>query len=365
MSVTFEGSYNVVGTSNYRSVQLSNVGIGELMVIHVQIKSAFVYISSIQGGWTIANNEFFNNAHHYVLYAYKKSSMGNSMNINFSNSAPYIVSMIHFSGVITDKPPIFKTHINETLETPSYSTDVPASLAIYFATNSDYRTLSYNSPIVEIAKLGNENNGFATNGYAIGVGNDTYEPVGTNSIADILTMVIFETEPPPLLTQAFLVQSENSINILFNGKWENIGSAPATKNMFTTQGMLTIDTITQAQWNELSSDSKILAYTEEGKIFKADITTSNLYDSQGNSYHGTGVIKTEMEELPLKRKSLMINADHQGCSFRYSIDNGSTWHNALLEEMIDLSTQEGTELVIEVNLPTDNATLTAISYAWA
>lgn len=176
--------------------------------------------------------------------------------------------------------------------------------------------------------------------------------------------IIFEFDAGPLSQKSFLIQSENTIK-KFSNSWEDIGVAPVTNQMFNEHGMVRVDNIPDNQWEKISSNSKILAFNNTNQKITASITNHNLYNTSDNSYHGTGVINTEMEKLPLKRKSLMVNADHQGCSFRYSLDNGLTWHNAPLEEMIDLSQQEGTELVIEVNLPTDNATLTAISYAWA
>ena len=108
-----------------------------------------------------------------------------------------------------------------------------------------------------------------------------------------------------------------------------------------------------------------MAYTDSDKVFTADVTIHNLYDSVDKSYHGTGIIETEMEELPAHRKFLLVNADHEECTFKCSLNDGTNWTSFTLGDVIDISAVAGTQLKIQINLPTGSAKLTAISYAWA
>ncbi|MFE5391910.1 DUF4082 domain-containing protein [Bacillus thuringiensis] len=162
----------------------------------------------------------------------------------------------------------------------------------------------------------------------------------------------------------FLIDSDGTIKKL-SGSWTDIGLAPVTDQMFKEHGMKSLNDITAKQWRALPKNSKILVYSEEDKVFKASISRSNLYNSEEKLYRGTGIIETEMEELPAYRKTLMITADHQECTFQYSLDNGSTWNAFQSGDVIDVSKQSGKQLKIRINLPTDSAILTAISYAWA
>lgn len=166
------------------------------------------------------------------------------------------------------------------------------------------------------------------------------------------------------VSQKFLVQSENTIK-KFSDSWQDIGAAPVTEQMFKEHGMTILDNITEAQWSGLPVNSKVLAYSETGKTFMTDITSHNLYNSEDKLYRGTGMIETDTEELPAYRKTLVITADHQECTFQYSLDNGSTWNAFQSGNVIDVSKQSGKQLKIRINLPTDSATLTAIAYAWA
>ncbi|WP_434166871.1 hypothetical protein [Bacillus thuringiensis] len=162
----------------------------------------------------------------------------------------------------------------------------------------------------------------------------------------------------------FLIDSDGRIQKL-SGSWADVGAAPVTDQMFKDHGMVSLSTITAEQWRALPKNSKILVYSEEDKVFKASISRNNLYNSEEKLYRGTGIIETEMEELPAYRKTLMITADHQDCTFQYSLDNGSTWNAFQSGDVIDVSRQSGKQFKIRINLPTDSAILTAISYAWA
>jgi hypothetical protein len=167
------------------------------------------------------------------------------------------------------------------------------------------------------------------------------------------------------MKEGLLIQAGTIIKTFVSGDWQDIGSAPATDQMFKDYAMSSTSSITAEQWKAIPSDSKILAYTETNKVFTADVTVHNLYDSNVKSYHGTGIIETEMEELNPHRKYLIVNADQEGCTFKYSLNNGSTWTSFTLGDVIDISAVAGTQLKIQINLPTDSAKLTAISYAWA
>ncbi|MFE9081917.1 hypothetical protein [Bacillus mobilis] len=162
----------------------------------------------------------------------------------------------------------------------------------------------------------------------------------------------------------FLIDSDGTIKKL-SSSWLDVGSTPVTEQMFKEHGMSSLNDITVEQWRALPKNSKILVYSEEDKVFKASISRSNLYNSEEKLYRGTGIIETEMEELPAYRKTLMITADHQDCTFQYSLDNAVTWNAFQPGDIIDISKKSGKQLKIQINLPTDLATLTAISYAWA
>lgn len=162
----------------------------------------------------------------------------------------------------------------------------------------------------------------------------------------------------------FLIDSDGIIKKI-SGSWTDVGPAPVTDQMFKDHGMVSLNDITAGQWQALPKNSKILAYSEDDKVFKASISSGNLYNSEDKLYRGTGMIETDTEELPAYRKTLVITADHKECTFQYSLDNGSTWNAFQSEDVIDISTQSGKQLKIRINLPTDSAALTAISYAWA
>ncbi|CUB50869.1 hypothetical protein BN2127_JRS10_00386 [Bacillus subtilis] len=162
----------------------------------------------------------------------------------------------------------------------------------------------------------------------------------------------------------FLIDSDGTIKKL-SESWVDVGTAPVTDQMFKEHGMVSLNGITAGQWQALPKNSKILAYSEDDKVFKASISRGILYNSEDKLYRGTGMIETDTEELPAYRKTLVITADHQECTFQYSLDNGSTWNAFQSGDVIDVSKQSGKQLKIRINLPTDLAILTAISYAWA
>jgi hypothetical protein len=162
----------------------------------------------------------------------------------------------------------------------------------------------------------------------------------------------------------FLIDSDGVIK-KSSGSWTDVGPAPVKDQMFKDHGMVSLNGITAEQWKTLPKNSKILVYSEEDKIFKASISRGNLYNSEDKLYRGTGMIETDTEELPAYRKTLMITADHQECTFQYSLDNGNTWNAFQSGDVMDVSKQSGKQLKIRINLPTDSATLTAIAYAWA
>lgn len=147
--------------------------------------------------------------------------------------------------------------------------------------------------------------------------------------------------------------------------WSVVGPAPATQEMFVSQGMtkLDVNTIPDTDWQ---SHMKILAYDTVAVQPTVDITVpGGLYQSVDKLYKGTGTLETIPETLTETRKSLIINAEHTGCVFEYSVDNGVTWYNYVLKDITDISALSGNALVIRVTLTDDTSELTAISYAWA
>lgn len=216
-------------------------------------------------------------------------------------------------------------------------------------------------------KLGGARNILSTDGsLLIGLGIQNYSASGdtdirpaTSSSYEFSLRLQVEVD-----NTRFLIDSDGTIKKLSNS-WLDVGSAPVTEQMFKDHGMVSVNDITAEQWKALPKNSKILVYSEEDKVFKASISRSNLYNSEEKLYRGTGIIETEMEELPAYRKTLMITADHQDCTFQYSLDNAVTWNAFQPGDIIDISKKSGKQLKIQINLPTDLATLTAISYAWA
>lgn len=169
--------------------------------------------------------------------------------------------------------------------------------------------------------------------------------------------------------RTYFVKTKNGYKKYSAGVWELFSTTLPTQAEFESQGMRAsnVKAIPTSAWKEIQvedSDFKIIGFSLDNKVPNTKITLGNLYDSGDTSYHGTGIIKTEMEELQPQRKMLMVNADHIGCTFRYSLDNSTTWEPLALGEMMDISTKEGNQLVVEVNLPTGSAKLQAISYAW-
>ncbi|HDX9712866.1 hypothetical protein PDL03_18840 [Bacillus cereus] len=216
-------------------------------------------------------------------------------------------------------------------------------------------------------KLGGARNILSTDGsLLIGSGIQNYSATGdtdirptTSSSYEFSLRLQVEVD-----NTRFLIDSDGTIKKL-SGSWTDVGAAPVTRQMFKDHGMVSVNDITAEQWQALPKNSKILVYSEEDKVFKASISRSNLYNSEEKLYRGTGIIETDTEELPAYRKILVIAADHQECTFQYSLDNGSTWNAFQSGDVIDVSKQSGKQLKIRINLPTDSAILTAISYAWA
>ncbi|QHW35645.1 hypothetical protein GZH47_32625 (plasmid) [Paenibacillus rhizovicinus] len=168
-------------------------------------------------------------------------------------------------------------------------------------------------------------------------------------------------EPNPFL----LLQSGASLYSLVGDVWTVVGQAPATENLFKTYGLPSLDAVTVDQWANIPANSKALLYTTTGNSFSATITTHNLYDSSSKMYHGTGILETEAEELPAGRTVLMVNAEHELCTFKYSLNDGVSWTPLNIGVMIDITGSQGNDLKIQITLPSDTAKLKAISYAWA
>jgi len=164
----------------------------------------------------------------------------------------------------------------------------------------------------------------------------------------------------------FLLQEGNRIKSYDNGSWIDLGPAPATKQMFDLHGLADISAIDEDAWKNISTRSgTILAYSEVSDSIMLNVTRKNLYDPFSKSYKGTGIIETDVEIIDDHVSYLMVNADHKGCEFRFSLDNGATWHPINIGEVKDITSLFGTELKIQVELLNNESELKAISYAWA
>lgn len=148
----------------------------------------------------------------------------------------------------------------------------------------------------------------------------------------------------------------------------------------TIEGRLKeLEKINAINMNKLNFKANALMQSEKYKLhnlvidtFEEDsmmTTSTDIYDSiykpKDKLYKGPGIIETEKEILPYYIENLIICADHENCEFEYSLDNGSTWYEAINNEIIDISEKEGNELVIKVILPNENSKLKSIAYGWA
>lgn len=148
--------------------------------------------------------------------------------------------------------------------------------------------------------------------------------------------------------------------------WSTIGQAPVTKEMFTLHGIKDTSSIPRESWKELKKGFKVLCFSDQNIKMNANMNVpKSIYDSTQKSYKGKGIIETLPEVLPQGRKSLIVDAEHTGCTFEYSLNNGKTWYNIILKDITDISNIDGSSLIIRASLPTTAATLTSLSYAWA
>lgn len=206
---------------------------------------------------------------------------------------------------------------------------------------------------------GNGNSGYLYKDYeSVNSITETLKSWGSNTIP----ILIFSAKAPVELK--LLIKDNEGIKTYNNG-WSLIGSEPVTENMFLNSGINNLSIIPENQWNQLKQDIKILTYTQTVKTFLADIKIGKLFDINSNLYYGTGIIESEVEKLPTGRKQLIINADHQNCTFEFSLDDGTTWYSTDVGEVKDITTIEGNLLKVRVTLPDSTTTITSISYAWA
>lgn len=124
----------------------------------------------------------------------------------------------------------------------------------------------------------------------------------------------------------------------------------------------------QFKANTLLQSSKYSLHEMVVDTFEEDSLTllsgEAMYDELAKDYKGIGSLVTETEVLP-SRSLLMISAEHVECTFEYSLDNGATWVAAELDEEMNIQGSQGAQLQIKITLPSDIASITAISYAWA
>jgi hypothetical protein len=156
----------------------------------------------------------------------------------------------------------------------------------------------------------------------------------------------------------------------------SLESITITYEAITLEGRLQdLERINAINIAKLNFKSNALLNSEKYKLHDMVVDTfeddsmirveGSLYRPSTKDYQGPGIIETDMESLPDNRSVLIVNADHHGCKFEYSLDGGITWYNINIEELKDITNQQGNELKIRVTLPDDQSTLTALSYAWA
>lgn len=121
--------------------------------------------------------------------------------------------------------------------------------------------------------------------------------------------------------------------------------------------------------NALMQSEKYKMYDLVIDTFEADSMNNRegsvIYEEDLKIYKGKGVIFTEQEKISTYASNLMITAEYNNCLFEYSLNNGATWHNAQLDEIIDISDKDGHELVIRITLSNEKSELTALAVGWA
>lgn len=147
----------------------------------------------------------------------------------------------------------------------------------------------------------------------------------------------------------------------------------------TVEGRLTdLERINAINMAKLNFKSNALLHSEKYNLYDMIVDTfeedslilvssdkTSLYDKNQARYIGEGTLETIAEEISSYSKSIVLNAECEGCEFQYSLDNGSNWSVAKLGEIIDISSWPGRQLKIRVHLLTSSSALTALSYAWA
>lgn len=152
-------------------------------------------------------------------------------------------------------------------------------------------------------------------------------------------------------------------------KWDGAAfvsvSASPTEEEFLSVGMDSLNTIPAAALNALG-EFEVATYRNHNKAPRTSFQVpGSIYRAASKDYAGQGKIVTDVEILPAGRKLIFIEAEHENCLFDYSLDGGKTWYTGNVREVIDITQKEGNELMIRVTLPDAQASIKALSYAWA
>lgn len=199
-------------------------------------------------------------------------------------------------------------------------------------------------------------------------GNASVGGFGSNSTSTSATTVGFR---PVLVVESLFTEVQKHL-IFHEGqykKWDGAAfvsvSANPTEEEFLSVGMDSLNTIPAAALNALG-EFEVATYRNHNQAPRTSFQVpGSIYRSASKDYAGQGKIVTDVEILPAGRKLIFIEAEHENCLFDYSLDGGKTWYTCNVREVIDITTKEGHELMIRVSLPDAQASIKALSYAWA
>lgn len=81
-----------------------------------------------------------------------------------------------------------------------------------------------------------------------------------------------------LYTKLFLIKANNKNYTYQNDMWVEILSTVLTKDLFLSQGLVDLDLIPLAKWDELGSEVSLVAYTNSNESPIVDVTTQSSYE---------------------------------------------------------------------------------------
>lgn len=100
------------------------------------------------------------------------------------------------------------------------------------------------------------------------------------------------------------------------GELVRLSQTELTKDLFITQGMSEVNSITESQWGQFSESLEILCFKEEAQPMQLKITTETLYDESNKRYAGSGYLKVDEIDLPSSATGFMIEALSEGVTFK-------------------------------------------------